>query len=303
MLLRTAAPPPGCPRPIFEVAVRPLRNAGGCLTVRAPRPAGSVACAGVTKGAAQGPSPNFSFWVGSGQREHPCRCRRRPPGRDAAHGRDGRAGRPPSTFPPWPAVCVPQPCAGWLVTTRKRPPPSSLPRHLTPTTEVDPFNPYGILPCVVPVSACTIAQGCVSTTLNATVVVGPLRRPVAPPARRRAARWVSHRSRPPWAPARAATPRARAPQPTLRAAHPAEPPAPPQPTPIASAGGPYAVSSPFPKNVTLNGTASLCAYQPCTFRVRGKRPPPPRARARARAPSQLARVAPLPTATTWHSCA
>ena len=39
-------------------------------------------------------------------------------------------------------------------------------------SEVDPLTTYGLLECVISVTACAPPQGCVSTTLNTTAVVG-----------------------------------------------------------------------------------------------------------------------------------
>ena len=54
-------------------------------------------------------------------------------------------------------------------------PPCTLqPLILSPRSNravVDPFKPYGPLPCVISVTACASRQGCVAAAINATVLV------------------------------------------------------------------------------------------------------------------------------------
>jgi hypothetical protein len=54
----------------------------------------------------------------------------------------------------------------------------SLPSTMLRATEVDPFNPFGNLPCLISVGACGPPQGCVNATTPALVKVR------LPPSRR-----------------------------------------------------------------------------------------------------------------------
>ena len=144
-------------------------------------------------------------------------------------------------------------------------PPCTLqPLILSPRSNravVDPFKPYGPLPCVISVTACASRQGCVAAAINATVLVRPRTADAGGGGIRLMGlglwEWECGRSRQCHLDKRHLN-HSRLHYPTTAS----------QPTPIASAGGPYSAPSPFPKTVLLNGTASECGSPPCTYMVR-----------------------------------
>jgi hypothetical protein len=130
-------------------------------------------------------------------------------------------------------------------------------------TEVDPFNPYGNLPCGIAVKACGPPQGCVNDTIQAVVKV----RPASNRAHRIQGSLVpaSQNTLPflPLCPARSLM---------LEPAIPDSPyltPSPFQPTPVPRfVGAPYVATTPYPSSVALSAVTTSCGTPACTYAVR-----------------------------------